>query len=217
MNNFLDLTGEKFNRLSVICRDVDYIVPKSGRHKAQWKCKCECGNICIVREDGLRNGHAKSCGCYNRQRTKESHTIHGKSHDRIYKIWVGIKGRCLNPNDDGYKIYGGRGIIICDKWKNNFMSFYYWALNNGYSENLTIERINVNGNYEPSNCTWIPNSKQGGNKRNTIRINYKEQNYTLRELSELFKINHRTLRYRWCNNVQLDLPVKMRNAPKLKL
>ena len=143
--------GSRFGKLVVL----EEIKTKG---KYTYKCLCDCGNIVVISKYYLVNGHNKSCSCGKGYKT------HGMSRSRIYSTWTDMKQRCFNPNCNNYHNYGSRGIRVCDDWMN-FEPFYEWAIKNGYSDELTIERINVNGNYEPSNCTWIPLSEQNKNKR----------------------------------------------------
>lgn len=177
MAYYNDLTGQVFGRLEVISRAKN---DKWGN--AQWLCKCSCGKEKIVRGRTLMTGMTKSCGCLlseeSKERMKKIATKHGKSNLRINKTYRSMKDRCCNPNCRDYKNYGGRGITICKEWLDNFMNFYNWAMATGYSDNLTIERINVNGNYEPSNCTWIPKEEQAQNQRKSRKVQIDGKSYT---------------------------------------
>lgn len=142
-----DLTGQRFGKLVVIKPE------RNNGHGIEWICKCDCGNETVVRSDGLVTGHAKSCGCYNKE-LKRNYK-HGMYKTNIYKVWCGMKQRCNNPNNHEYNRYGGRGIKICKEWNEDFEKFGKWALSHGYKQGLQIDRINNNGNYEPSNCRFV--------------------------------------------------------------
>lgn len=177
MGNRIDLTGQRFGRLIVLERAEDHIT-KSGKKVKRWNCLCDCGNKKIVRHGELRNGHTQSCGCLHKEKVGAMNRTHGLSakHDRLYPLWKSIKYRCYNKNSKSYKDYGGRGIKMCDEWLNNPKAFCDWAINNGYKEDktdkgvnmLTIDRIDVNGNYCPENCRFVTNEVQAKNKRNSI-------------------------------------------------
>lgn len=196
MPKFEDLTGQRFGYLTVI--------KKAGKNKSDkilWLCKCDCGKLKIIQGASLKNGRTKSCGCL---RKKGARRTHGFKYTRLYCIWQGIKKRCLNKNTSNYYIYGGRGIKICDEWKNDFKSFHDWAYANGYDESAkrgdcTIERIDVNGNYEPSNCRWATMKEQCRNTRSNKLITYNNETRCLMDWSYIFNINYKTLLYRFKN------------------
>ncbi len=163
MPALIDLTGQKFGRLTVIERHER---PKERRSReAFWLCKCDCGNESTLSGYELRSGNTKSCGCYHKAITSKIHKKHGYCGTRLYRIYYKMKERCYKPSNDNYKYYGGLGITICDEWLNNFQAFADWAMSHGYADNLTIDRINNEGNYEPSNCRWITIQEQQRNKR----------------------------------------------------
>lgn len=174
MAKFQDLKGEKFGRLLVLERAESYIEP-SGRKRTMWKCLCDCGKITIVQASSLKAQTVHSCGCAKTERNQKYFTTHGFSKEKLYGLWREIKKRCYNPNYKQFKDYGGRGIIVCDEWLNNYVAFRNWALNNGYNPNAkfgdcTIDRINVNGNYSPENCRFVSMKIQNQNKRKNLNV-----------------------------------------------
>jgi len=169
MKAVIDLKGQRFGRLIVIMF--------AGRINkiTRWQCKCDCGKLVTVQSQHLRKGETKSCGCLAREMKSINHTIHGMAADRktkrnkrLYAIWSGMKQRCTNPNIRCYKNYGGRGISVCKEWLD-FIPFKNWALANGYRDDLTIDRINVDGNYCPDNCRWATWKEQANNKQKSRR------------------------------------------------
>lgn len=161
-----DLTGRKFGRLFVIGQAENSI----NRRGARWLCKCDCGNEIIARGDMLNSGDVKSCGCLSRDinMVRPHHITHGATRggqwERLYVIWQDMKARCEKRYSTSYKNYGARGISVCEDW-HNFESFRSWAMNNGYTDELTIDRIDNDGDYEPSNCKWSTYKEQAVNKR----------------------------------------------------
>ncbi len=188
MSKFIDIKGEKYNRWTVLS------LSKIENKKAYWLCQCDCGTKRVVSSSSLRAGTSKSCGCLVKENGIK--TINGLSKTRLYRNYSNIKQRCFNPNFPLYKNYGGRGIIMCDKWKNDFMSFYNWAMSNGYKENLTIDRIDVNGNYEPSNCRWITMKEQYHNRTDNIYYIVNNKKKCLAELCEEYNMPYYTVRKR---------------------
>lgn len=189
------LVGKRFGRLTVV-RDSGRRLDKCGN--ILWECKCDCGNTTYVLTSNLVKKHSGtvSCGCHSLEmKTKHNLTI---TNPRIYKILVGMKGRCYNPNSRGYKWYGERGIKICDEWmgENGFQNFYNWAIANGYGENLTIDRIDVNGNYEPSNCRWVTIQEQRRNTRRNHWITINGETKMISEWAKLMNISSSTIRNR---------------------
>lgn len=153
MREVNDLTGKRFGRLVVMKRSGS----KNGN--AAWECLCDCGKSSVVKSNNLTSGTTQRCGCLERELRVERMTTHGRSKDRLYKIWESMKKRCYYQKHEAYKSYGGKGVIVCEAWRFDFQAFYDWALANGYRDGLTIDRINVNGNYEPSNCQWLTRSE----------------------------------------------------------
>ena len=181
-----DMIGQKFGKLTVL----EELPERYKDGSKQYKCICECGNYTNVVGYSLRKGNTKSCGCLNH----EPHTIiHGKYKTRLYKIWQGIKRRCYNKRFKHYKNYGDRGIVVCDEWKNDFMAFYNWSMSNGYKDNLTIDRINVNGNYEPNNCRWVTRKVQQNNTRRNVLITYNGKTQNMRQWADELGIKQNTI------------------------
>lgn len=201
MGKSIDLTGQKFGRLTVIEK-----AENKGKYTA-WICKCECGENVIVRSDHLKSGFTKSCGCLR----KKSHIRHGLNHTRIYKIWSHMKSRCCNQKDCHYKYYGDRGIKVCDEWLNDFEAFYNWAMSNGYDDTLTIDRIDVNGNYEPSNCRWATRKEQSNNRRSNHLLTYNNKTQTIKQWADEYNITYNKLssrinKYNWTIERALNTP-----------
>lgn len=191
----VDLTGNRYGKLTVI-RESEPKVRKDRKSvKRVWECKCDCGKTTFVIHELLVGGHTKSCGCMSYRKPKDPNAITIK-HKRLYKIWCGMRDRCNNPKDQHHTGYYDRGIRVCDEWNKSFTPFLEWALNNGYKDTLTIDRIDVNGNYEPSNCRWATNKEQQYNKQNTVRYNVFGEYLTAPEISMKYNVNLSTFKAR---------------------
>ena len=177
---FLDRTGKKYNRLTCI----KWEHRKNGIY---WLCKCECGNETWVESSNLGSGSVKSCGCA----LNHVNQVHGMSHTRIHSIWSKMMDRCHNPNSNQYKWYGAEGKTVCDEWHgtDGFIRFYEWALANGYTDDLTIERKDVNRGYSPDNCCWIPHNQQTWNTRVSKRLTVNGETLSVPQLSQKYGVS----------------------------
>lgn len=187
MAKFEDLTGQKFGLLTVLRRSEKKSKP------SKWICQCSCENKTIVEvsRTNLIKGKTKSCGCLK-------HRGHHLCDTRLYSIWIDMKQRCSNPNSKAYKNYGGRGIKVCNEWRDNFINFYNWATSNGYNDKLEIDRINNDDDYSPNNCKWITHQEQQLNKRNNKMITYNGITKPLKSWTDELGIDyHKTLCRLW--------------------
>lgn len=173
VNMIRDLSGLRFGKLVAI--NVDHIKKCKGGSRVYWKCKCDCGNYKIVRNDCLTSGNTRSCGCMN---TVDKQKPDSNRKHKLYRVYWSMKQRCFDEKSNHYDRYGGRGITMCEEWKNSYDEFYTWSIKNGYSEGLTIDRINNDGNYEPDNCRWITQAEQLNNisRNRNYEYNGKIQN-----------------------------------------
>lgn len=181
MPKFINLKDKKYGRLTVLKKDEE----RSNSKRIYWLCKCKCGNVVSVRSDTLGKS-AFSCGCLKKEQDKKNlgRFTTGLSHTRLACIWYHMKDRCYNEKNTDFKNWGGRGIKVCDEWKNDFLKFKEWADANGYKDGLTIDRKNVNEDYKPSNCRWVTLQKQLNNKRTTLWV---EHNGEWKSLAEAYK------------------------------
>ena len=180
-----NLIGQKFGRLTVAERSYT-------KRTTAWNCICECGKSTIVTTKHLKSGQTKSCGCLNHE---PKYVKHNLAHTKLYSVYIGMKRRCYSSEGTHFKDYYQKGIKICKEWlgDNGFENFYKWAMANGFSEELTIDRKDNNGNYTPENCRWATPKEQVRNRNITVKVNYKGQEYVLAELAEKHNIPYATL------------------------
>ncbi len=204
--------GDKYNLLTVVS------VTKDKRGRTAYECRCECGNITVAGHWQLIKGRKKSCGCLKHKRHDSYNIKHGLKNHPLYNIWRGIKKRCLCKTDAHYKWYGSKGISICEDWKNDFLSFYNWAISNGYSKGLSIDRIDTYGNYEPSNCRWtttkIQNNNKTTNSRYTIGSVTKNFCEWCDELGQKYSTVNNRLKMGWSVEEAFMLPPKIKRKRK---
>lgn len=199
----IQLKGKKFGRWTVIL--------KSDTSEIKWLCKCSCGISKEIRYQSLLYGISKSCGCLRKELASINNKTHGDSKTRLYSIWFGIKKRIYNIKNKEYHNYGGRGIKICKEWLK-YENFREWALNNGYTDMLTIERVNYNGNYCPKNCTWIPMNQQGLNRRGLVLNKGETQKGAgLRLGGSPTLVRDRMKKLKWSKNKAYNTPANIKN------
>ena len=178
MTALKDITAKKFGRLTAL-----YKLHNCSKKRVHYLCICDCGNFTEVASNNLTNGKIKSCGCL---RGKNHH----KCDTRLYRIYYNMKNRCYNKDLPQYKDWGGRGITLCDEWLNDFMAFYNWAIENGYNDSLSIDRVDNDGNYEPLNCRWVTSKQQSRNTRRNNNITINGEMHCLSEWCEILNLNY---------------------------
>lgn len=191
MGKFVDLTGKRFGRLTVIGLSDE----RSKDRGRKFICKCDCGNMVLVRTADLNNGNTRSCGCLNRELVLSRTRKHGKTDTRIHRIWCDMRRRCYVKSRPFYDNYGGRGIIVCDEWlgADGFINFYKWSMENGYRDDLSIDRIDNDGPYAPWNCRWADELTQKNNTRANIYLTYNGETHTLAEWARIKNIRYDVL------------------------
>lgn len=197
----IDLVGKKYGRWTVIAAAEQYPCGQGTRYL----CRCDCGTERIIAATSLVKGRSNSCGCLKIEKCKQA-ARHGMARhatetgavvDRLYNIWGRIKQRCTNPNVERYPNYGGRGIAMYEEWANDFQAFYDWALANGYQDDLQIDRIDNDGDYEPSNCRWVTLKENANNRRSSVFITYQGETKTASQWAEETGIKIGTLLKRY--------------------
>lgn len=200
----IELTGQRFGRLTVL----RFVGKRESEHL--WRCRCNCGNASVVNGGNLRTGHTRSCGCLHSEATTARNTTHGMSHSRGYRHWADMISRCENPNCEGFRYYGGRGITVCSRWRRSFENF---ILDMGQPPaGLQIERRNNDGNYEPGNCYWATRSQNARNKRSNHRITFRGRTLCIAEWAEALGVSEHLidgrLRNGWSHERTLSTPLR---------
>ena len=190
MSKFIDLTDQKFDRLTVLER-----VENTKKGRACWKCQCSCGNTTTVPSGDLRSGKTKSCGCLNNELRLKRSTTHGMTHSPEYNVWHHMIKRCHNPTNDRFKDYGGRGITVCDEWRHDFMAFYN-HVGKRPSKKLMIERVDNSKGYIPGNVIWETRQAQANNKRNNHKITIHGWTMNLCQWARFVGKNYHLVQYR---------------------
>lgn len=214
-------SGERFGRLTVIERAPDYVTP-SGKKYPRYLCKCDCGQTKSIDKINLISGKTLSCGCMQKERASAATKKHGDTDSRLYGVWCAIKRRCYNASVPEYHLYGGRGITMCDEWKDNYEAFRNWATSNGYKEGAvrgecTIDRIDCDGNYTPDNCRWVNMKQQMNNVRYNHYETYNGESHTIAEWGDILgidpqKIRQRMGKYGWSFAEAVEAPQDARTT-----
>lgn len=211
LSKYNSLIGKKFNSLTILAIDSHN---DSGHYSLL--CKCDCGNTKCIRSDRVVNGVTKTCGCRNVGYNNYSEKRLSRKYSKLYSCWNTMRHRCYNPKNHKYKSYGGRGITVCQEWKNSFEPFLKWAMANGYSNGVTIDRINVNGNYEPTNCRWVTSLEQARNKTTNKFIFYKGETKCLSQWCEELNLPSATiwarLRIGWSTEKAFETPIRKKHT-----
>jgi len=210
MGSLRDLTGQTFGRLTVLTRGEN-----SPAGQARWNCVCACGTVVPNRASiHLLSGHTKSCGCLNAEMAAARSTTHGMSGTKEHGTWKKILSRCYNKRDPKYKDYGGRGISVCDRWRESFESFFS---DMGYapSQLHSIDRVKNEGNYEPTNCRWATEVEQANNKRNNLHLEYRGTTKTLAQWCDTLKLVYSKVQLRLARGWTVDLAFEAPNGTRL--
>lgn len=208
MPKFIDLSGQRFGKLVVLER-----AENSNDGTTRFLCQCDCGNIKIIRSKHLKSGAIRDCGCEKSKRTRIKNLTHGGSGTRLYNIWIKMRDRCKNPHSADWYDYGGRGITVYDKWDSSFEAFRKWSENNGYDDEKSIDRIDVNAGYYPDNCRWVSMRVQANNKRNNHMVCYHGKEMSLADAARLSSVPYSTIKrritvYGWSTEKAIETPIK---------
>lgn len=193
-NKQREIKGQKFGKLTALCFEY-----RDEKHNHFWRFRCDCGNEIVARKRAVTSGNTTQCKKCSLESRKNKLKTHGMSKTRLYKEWAGIIQRCENPKATSYDRYGGKGITVCEEW-HDFDVFKEWALSNGYSDSLTIDRIDSKGNYEPLNCRWVDVLEQNNNQKTNVVFEHDGEEHTLAEWARLYGMEYSCLYARWRKN-----------------
>lgn len=187
MGKFIDISGQRFGRLTVIKR------AKNRGEATAWLCRCDCGNEKVIRTTSIKEGRTKSCGCFNHEVrvNQKIFLVHGMSHDKQFTIWTNMKRRCSDRESKDYKNYGGRGITVCNEWMT--LEGFWRDMKDGYEEGLTLDRIDVNGNYCKENCKWSTPIEQSNNRRSNVYFTAFGVTDTLANLCRIYHVKYKSI------------------------
>lgn len=197
MAEFIDITGQKFGRLTVI----RFLEPEERvLRRKSWLCQCDCGNIVHMDGAKLRSGHTRSCGCLCVESARNINLKYKYSYKRLYAVYKHMIQRCKDPKEREYHNYGGRGIKVCKEWLDNYDTFAEWAFTSGYDLSAkrgecTLDRINVDKDYEPNNCRWVSNQIQQNNRRDCMYAEYNGEVHTCMEWSKILGMTYQKVHY----------------------
>lgn len=209
-----DLVGQRFGRL-VVTREGE----RSPSGRVRWHCVCDCGKELDVYGPSLKRRNTQSCGCFHRDKAREGHLVHGfggrTNRPRIYSVWKAMKNRCYRKSHAEYDRYGGRGITVCDEWKNDFTAFKDWAYSSGYKEDLEIDRIDNNRGYCPENCRWVTKKQNANNRSSNLHVYFRGELRTISEIAEMvnlpyWTIYQRVTKLKW-KGEDLSRPSRIKN------
>ena len=200
-----DLIGQHFGMLTVVEKAEGKFY--NNKEYKQWLCRCDCGKEKVIMQTNLMSGRSTNCGCQRILKIQKATKTHGMTNSRLYVLYKGILARCYNKNHQHYKEYGGRGIGVCSEWLEDFMNFYNWAIANGYDKNAprgkcTLDRINNDGNYEPSNCRWVDMNMQANNTRKNVMVEIDGKKLSLSQWAKMYGMKYSCLYSRWCKGVR---------------
>lgn len=202
MEKHAEAIGRRFGRWTILA---------DSPRKGYLVCRCDCGETRAVQTNSVLLGRSRSCGCYMREQTSKATRTHGESGTRLYKAWNSMISRCETPSQTSFKHYGGRGISVCEEW-HSFGVFKEWAISNGYETGLTLDRIDNNGNYCPTNCRWVTKKEQANNRRSSRYVTLSGTTHTLSEWADITGINPSTIAWRirhgWSDEEILNTPVR---------